>query len=166
MILKILGVALLVLCGGAVGFGRLAALRRHIGLLAAIDNSLDMMEAEIALCGRPLPEIFELLALRGARETRGFYSSLAEKCGYMSAAEAWVECSSQLELPDEALRAILSLAAVLGAYDGERQSGSIAALRRALSLTANSLKAELGSRAKNYPALGACLAGIVAMLMI
>ncbi len=164
--IKLLGAIILVLCGGVLGFGKRMFLRRRIALLNALDSSLSLMTAEIELCGRPLPEIFALLALRGAEETGPFFASLAEKCGSMSAAQAWDEACRGLELPQEALRALSSASAVLGAYDAQRQSAEIGSLRRSLVSVRENLSAELHERGASYPVLGACLAGIFAMLMI
>lgn len=166
MTLKMLGAALMIAAGGALGFGGMTALHRRLRLLSALDASLALMEGEIALCRRPLPETFELLAQRGAEETRGLFACLALKCADMPAWEAWEECCALLELPEGAKGALLSLAPVLGAYEGERQSVEIAAVRRSLSASAAELRAEIASKGKSYPALGACLAGIAAMMLI
>ncbi len=166
MSVKILGAGLLIICGGALGFSRLSAQRRQISLLEDLDSSLAVMEGEIALCSRALPEIFETLARESSRECAELFGELVKSCERMSAGVAWRECLEKMELPPEALRALVSVGAVLGAYDGERQRAEIAHVRERLGAIRDSIKAELAAKGKSYPTLGACFAGIVAMLMI
>lgn len=164
--LKILGAALLVLCGGVLGFGGLKKLREELAFLRAMDGALGIMAAEIELCARPLPDLFALLGERGVERTRGFFLLAYAKSGDMSAGEAWAECCRQPSLPKSAREALAPLSAVLGAYDAERQCGEIALARRALASEAARFEQKLGSRGQSWPALGACLAGVAAMLMI
>lgn len=164
--LKILGAALLVLCGAAVGFGRVRDMRAQLALLRAMDASLALMAGEIELCARPLPEIFGILALRGARETRSFFARLEQKCTVVPAGEAWEQCCAELGLPEGGKRALLSLSAVLGAYDAQRQGGEIALVRSGLKAEEECLLEALRSKGRGCPALGACLAGIAALMII
>ncbi len=166
MSLKVLGALLLMFCGGFVGLSKKKSLRRNALLLEQLESSLAYISAEIALCCRPLPEIFEYLSTSHSKAVSGFYSSLVQKCESMSAGEAWDVCCRELELPEDALRALCSVSSVLGVYDGERQSSELEMLRISLGNVRNRLTAEMKSRAAGYPALGACLAGIFAMMII
>ncbi len=163
MMVKIIGAALLVACGGALGLGRLHAAGGRIALLNMLDRALSMIEAEISLCSRPLPDVFEQLR----RETDcELFAALSESCAYLSAGDAWRLWAEGLELPPEGKVVIGSLGEVLGRYDASRQSGEIRAVRERLKGMQENLQREKETKQRHYPVLGACLAGIAAMLMI
>ena len=164
--MRILGAALLVLCGAALGLGRLANMKKTMAFLRAMDKALGLMAGEIELCARPLPELFELVSVRGDEPVRGFFACLWAKCSFMSAGEAWGECCRVLELPEGIKAALLPLGAVLGCYDGPRQCAELALVRRSLTAEAEAVRERLASKGRTWPALGACLAGVAAMLII
>ena len=56
MIIKLLGGFLLVLCGGMLGLGRLKEIKSQLFTIEEMDRCLALMESEIALCERPLPD--------------------------------------------------------------------------------------------------------------
>ncbi len=163
MILKVMGAALMVACGAVLGTKRLAEAGKKISLLEDLDAALASMEAEISLCLRPLPDIFSRLSLGKGGE---LFQGLSEMCDSMSAGEAWTKWCGELDIPWEAKRSLGSLGDILGAYDARHQGAEITAVRTALGCIREGLQREKDSKQRHYPMLGACLAGIAAMLII
>jgi len=164
--LKLIGAALFILCGGVLGFSKLAENRRSLELMRAMDNALGLMAGELELCARPLPELFELLAIRGDARVRGFFACLSLTCSAMGATEAWRRCCSTPEIPERVREILLSLAAVLGSYDAEHQCAEIELVRRQLKAEESRMQTFLSTQGRSWPALGACIAGAAAMLLI
>ena len=166
MIIKLLGGFLLVLCGGMLGLGCLKEIKRQRFAIEEMDRCLALMESEISLCERPLPEIFEKLALICTKSCRSVFSEMSQACLEKSAAEAWRRGVAKLELGDEAENALLSLSDVLGFTEGRRQSAEIENTRKRLSPLMEKLRHRIEEKGKCYPLLGACFAGIAALMII
>ncbi len=166
MIIKLFGGILLVLCGGLLGFGQLKEIKRQLSVIEEMDECLAMMESEIALCERPLPEVFEKLALKYAKSCSCAFSEMSEICLKSSAAEAWSKGVERLELCDDAEKALLSLGEILGLTDGRRQSAEIENTRKRLSSVMDKLRRQIAEKGKSYPLLGFCFAGIAALIII
>lgn len=164
--LKILGAALLVLCGTLAGLGRVGEEKRKLALLEELNGALALMAGQIELCARPLPDIFELLGREGVGHSSAFFAAAAKCCALIPAGEAWRRCCAGLPLGEGEKRAIAGLGSVLGAYGAERQAAEIEALRRQLAASAEKLRLELGQKYRGLPALGACLAAMVSLLII
>jgi len=165
-VIKVLSVALLMLGGALLGTKSLARIKAELKLTEAMAAALGLMSGDIGLCARPLPEVFARAAQCGPEALRELFGAMSLRCGLESAAEVWQKCAEGLELGDTAKKALMSLSPVLGAYDAESQCREIERVRGLLYAEVERLRAEIGSRAKNRPALGACLAGIAAMLLI
>ncbi len=149
--------------GFAGGHALLADMRRQSAFITALDSALGLLEAEIERL-RPLPECFYILSQRGPGEARELFSSLAEACGSMTAAEAWEKALADLNAREREI--LLPLAMVLGARDAAAQCAEIAAVRKALDAAAESLRADIAAKGKSYPLMGLCAAGIAAALIM
>ncbi|MBE7016702.1 MAG: hypothetical protein E7420_00890 [Ruminococcaceae bacterium] len=166
MTAKLIGVVLFVICGGIIGYGRLREIKRQLAVIEEMDSSLALMESEIALCERSLPDIFENLTLKCAKHCSGAFSKMRDVCLVSSAGEAWRGGVETLELVGEAENALLALGGVLGATDGKRQSAEIANARITLLAVKEKLSKEMNEKGKSYPLLGFCIAGIVALMLV
>ena len=164
--LKLIGAVMLVACGAFAGMGRLSALRREMAVLRALDTALAIMAGELEFCARPLPELFALISERSGGKVSAFFSELEEKCCRKSFAEAWKDCCRSALLPTAAVGTILPLGDVLGMYDIPRQCAEISLARRNLGLELEKLEERLRTKDRFWPALGACAAGMAAMLII
>lgn len=164
--MKFAAASMLVVCGALLGRSRLSSLKSRLGLLGAMDSALALMAGEIELCARPLPEIFENLACRGPVELRGFFFSLSLGCAQKPAGEVWAESCRSLGLGGETFSVLCSLAPVLGGYDGRRQAAEIERVRQYLERETERVGGEIALKGKSWPALGACFAGMAAMLMM
>ncbi len=165
MILKLMGGVLCVLCGTMLGLGRLREIKRQLSVMEGMDASLALMESEIALCERPLPDIFEKLSFSCSKNSSAFIK-MREICLERSAAEAWNIGIESLELSGEAEKALLSLGVILGTTDGERQSAEIESTRKILSAIIEKQRRQIAEKGKSYPLLGFCFAGIAALMLI
>ena len=160
--LKIIGGGLLVFSGAALGLGILRERGRCLALLRTVDRALSFMETEICLCLRPIPDIFRDL---DSKEPGGLFQRLSEGGEYLSAGEHWANWAEELPLPPEGRDIISSLSAVLGMCDIERQSTEIKRAREGLHALVVELEAEKKAKMRHYPLLGACMAGIAAILL-
>lgn len=166
MIMKLIGGILLVLCGGMLGYEKLKEIKRQLAVIEGMDDCLARMECEIALCERPLPEIFENLSKRSICHCRNAFSLMSKSCDEVNAGEAWGRGIKTLGLEEETENALLSLGEVLGAMNGERQSAEIEKTRNILSLKRQREKKRIDEKGKTYPLLGFCFGGIIMILII
>lgn len=164
--LKIAAGGLLVICGALLGRGRLTELKSRLALMLAVDDALALMAGEIVLCARPLPEAFESLSVRGPEGTREFFRALSRGCAEKTAAEVWAECCGGLDIGEGARAALMTLGAVLGCYEAQRQGAEIERVRLGIRTEAEGLRQLISSKGKSWPALGACFAGMAAMLLM
>ena len=166
MILKLVGVILFLLCGVMLGFGRVKEIKKQLSLMEDMDACLALMESEIALCERPLPDIFEKLSFNCSKCCSQAFWLMSEVCQNSSAAEAWRMGMESLELGEEAKKVLLSLSGILGVTEGRRQSGEIVNTRNVLSSIMEKQRRLLAEKGKSYPLLGFCFAGIAALILI
>ena len=164
--LKIIGAGLFILCGAMLGIGRLCTLRREISVFREFDKALSLMQAELEFCARPLPELFSILSGRGEGCVSAFFESAAEKCLIMNGSESWRMCCMDESVPAAAAEAMLPLGDVLGAYDVQRQCGEIALARQNLFRESERLERRISEKERFWPLMGACAAGVVAILII
>ena len=164
--LKILGAALLVLCGALGGLSRVRQAKDGLALLEELHAALGLMAGQIELCARPLPDILELLSRESGGQSAAFFAAAAECCALMPAGEAWRRCCGGLALADAEKRARAGLGSVLGCYGAEKQAAEIEALRRRLAEFAEGRRREIAEKQKGLPALGACLAAMAALLVM
>ncbi len=166
MILKIVGGALLVLCGGIIGYEKLKEIKRQLAIIEAMDDCLALVENEIALCERPLPDIFETLSIKSPKTCRDAFSVMSKSCAEVSAGQAWDKGIKTLDLDGNAETVLLSLGEVLGAMNGKRQSAEIEKTRNILRSVRQRHIKQIEEKGKTYPLLGFCFAGIIMLLII
>lgn len=149
-------------CWQAGSFGITAGVRyyrasRH---LQAFCRAIELLRCEINYSLQPLPEVCALVADRltgpPAAFFRCFAAQLREPVSRDRAAAAALEAARGLQLPQDAVMAVLELCSALGRYDLDGEN-------RMLDLTASRLQAALARceaekrpRAKCYAALGLC----------
>ena len=166
MIMKLIGGILLVLCGGILGYEKLKEIKRQLAVMEGMDDCLARMECEIALCERPLPDIFENLSKRCTKHCRNAFSFMSKSCDEVNAGEAWGMGIKTLGLEEESENALMSLGEVLGAMNAERQSAEIEKTRNILRLKRQAEKKRIEEKGKTYPLLGFCFGGIIMILII
>ena len=157
---------MLILCGGVLGFEKLREIKRQLSIVEGIDDCLALMESEIALCERPLSDIFKNLSEKCPRSCRVAFSVMSQYCAKLSAGEAWQKGIKVLELDEDAENVLLALGEILGMTNSKRQSAEIEKARRLLRSFREKETKQIEEKGKSYPLLGFCLAGIVALLII
>ena len=166
MILKFIGGILLVLCGGSIGVKKLNYVKKSLAALEGMDNSLTLMEGEIYLCERPLPEIFEMLQQRSCEPCSAAFEKMNEVCFNCGAETAWINGIKSLALPEDAEKALMALGTVLGSTDGKRQSAEIQNTRNSIAASKERLKREIEEKGRSYPLLGLCFAALAAIILV
>ena len=161
--IKLIGATMLVACGAMLGMGKLNEEREKIMLIDKIIRALGMLEGEIKLCSRALPDAFDKIAKELDDD---LFSNLGENLLTMNAGEAWKNWAQNLPLPPLALLSLESLGECLGQYDGEKQAMEIVAVRTRLVEMNEEMRSKIKASAKNYPLIGACFAGMAAMMII
>ena len=164
--LKLIGGILLLVCGGILGWEKLKEIKNQLAIIEGMDECLALMESEIALCERALPDIFENLAERCPKSCKNAFSLMSEQSAGLSAGEAWKIGIKTLGLYDEAENALLSLSEILGAMNAKRQSAEIEKTRNILRAAAHTQTKRIEEKGKTYPMLGFCFAGIIMILII
>ena len=144
--LRLLGGALVLLASGSFGITAGVRYYRASRHLQAFCRAIELLRCEINYSLQPLPEVCALVAdrLAGPPVSRD------------RAAAAALEAARGLQLPQDAVMAVLELCSALGRYDLDGEN-------RMLDLTASRLQAALARceaekrpRAKCYAALGLC----------
>ena len=158
--LRVLGGALVLLASGSFGITAGVRYYRASRHLQAFCRAIELLRCEINYSLQPLPEVCALVADRltgpPAAFFRCFAAQLREPVSRDRAAAAAMEAARGLQLPQDAVMAVLELCSALGRYDLDGEN-------RMLDLTASRLQAALARceaekrpRAKCYAALGLC----------
>ena len=158
--LRLLGGALVLLASGSFGITAGVRYYRAARHLQAFCRAIELLRCEINYSLQPLPEVCALVANRLAGPPAAFFrcfaAQLREPVSRDRAAAAALEAARGLQLPQDAVMAVLELCSALGRYDLDGEN-------RMLDLTASRLQAALARceaekrpRAKCYAALGLC----------
>ena len=165
--LKILGAALLVLCGGVLGLGGLKRLREELAFLRSMDGALGIMAAEIELCARPLPELFATLSGRCGGEGKTLAGMVTE--GFSSPERASfgaIWASALTGYPRREREILLRLGDVLGRGAVEMQLPVIALCRREMELSLREAAKHRREMSRVYIGLGTAGGMMLAVLLI
>lgn len=164
--LKFAGFALLVISGALFGLQCLGEKKRRLGFMRDMDTALAVMASEISLCARALPELFAGLSESAPHSVREFFAVAAIKCEECGACDGWREACEFAGTTEEGRMALCSLAPILGATTGERQCAELERVRLLLAMECERLGKAIDSRLKSWPAMGACLGGLAAIMLL
>lgn len=138
--LRLLGGALVLLASGSFGITAGVRYYRAARHLQAFCRAVELLRCEINYSLQPLPEVCALVADRltgpPAAFFRCFAAQLREPVSRDRAAAAAMEAARGLQLPQDAVMAVLELCSALGRYDLDGEN-------RMLDLTAKRLQAAL-----------------------
>ena len=165
MTARLLGVALLVLGGALCGWQQLERRRRKERLLGELRAALERMADEIRQLSRPMGEIFALLA-QNSPTLHVFFHSLARDTGQQPLGKLWQEALGTLPLAEAARENLAVLGNVLGRYDAESQARHIALVCRRLEQQREELSRDNAVKCRLFPGLGACLGGMLAVILM
>ena len=168
--LRLLGGALVLLASGSFGITAGVRYYRAARHLQAFCHAVELLRCEINYSLQPLPEVCALVADRltgpPAAFFRCFAAQLREPVSRDRAAAAALEAARGLQLPQDAVMAVLELCSALGRYDLDGEN-------RMLDLTAKRLQAALARceavkrrRAQCYAALGRCRGVALVLLAV
>lgn len=149
-----------------MGLSKTMELKREIRLIAAFDEALDYIGGEIEFLCRPIPELFEELALRGPAALRTFFAGVAEGLFMRPFPELWRERLEALELDGDTLSVLCRLGDYLGRYEAAKQAAEISAARAGLDRIRRRLLARRDKFAAVWPGLGACFGAMLAIILL
>ena len=165
MTARLLGAALLVLGGALCGWQQLERRRRRERLLQELRAALERMADEIRLLSRPMGEIFALLA-QSCPALQFFFHTLARDTGQQPLDELWQKALETLPLGEAPRESLAALGNVLGRYDAESQARHIALTCRRLEQQREELSRDNAHKCRLFPGLGACLGGMLAVILM
>lgn len=158
--LRLLGGALVLLASGSFGITAGVRYYRAARHLQAFCRAVELLRCEINYSLQPLPEVCALVADRltgpPAAFFRCFAAQLREPVSRDRAAAAALEAARGLQLPQDAVMAVLELCSALGRYDLDGEDRMLDLTAKRLQAALARCEAEKRPRAKCYAALGLC----------
>ena len=158
--LRVLGGALVLLASGSFGITAGVRYYRAARHLQAFCRAIELLRCEINYSLQPLPEVCALVADRLAGPPAAFFrcfaAQLREPVSRDRAAAAALEAARGLQLPQDAVMAVLELCSALGRYDLDGENRMLDLTAKRLQAALARCEAEKRPRAKCYAALGLC----------
>ena len=153
--LRLLGGALVLLASGSFGITAGVRYYRAARHLQAFCRAVELLRCEINYSLQPLPEVCALVADRLAGPPAAFFRCFAAQRRDRAAAAA-LEAARGLQLPQDAVMAVLELCSALGRYDLDGENRMLDLTAKRLQAALARCEAEKRPRAKCYAALGLC----------
>ena len=147
--LRVLGGALVLLASGSFGITAGVRYYRAARHLQAFCRGVELLRCEINYSLQPLPG-------PPAAFFRCFAAQLREPVSRDRAAAAALEAARGLQLPQDAVMAVLELCSALGRYDLDGENRMLDLTAKRLQAALARCEAEKRPRAKCYAALGLC----------
>lgn len=163
-----IGITLIIVSTGSVGFGLSRSLQRRCMLMHQLLKALDILKNEIHFCATPLPQAFALMAVSVPPPLETVFSHAArqmDKHRWMTPYAAMEQALQQTQ--DAYIGAVLlSLSAQLGEYDTQAQLHGIALAQEQARDLLQQLEKERSLRSRTYETLGICTGLAVAILLL
>lgn len=170
--LKIIGVACIVLGAGTIGFRCAGTLRRQAQQLAELQTALCFMKNEILCRLTPLPELLH----RAGEETNGAVARLFFRLSERMKAEPHAAPQTlfsqtakelpSLQLPAPAQRAMLGLFMAFGQFDAQGQCRSIDLADARLREQAELLEKARSAQSRSYRTVAVCAGLAIAVILL
>ena len=170
--LKLLGIACIVLGAGAVGFGCARRLRRQAQQLADLQTALCLMKSELLCRMTPLPELLENAGKSVGSVVGRLFRRMAEQMRqdlYASPQALFTQTLrelSSLNLPPQAEQALLGLFLALGQFDAEGQCRSIDLASARLREQTEILEKSRIAQSRSYRTIGICAGFAIAVILL
>ena len=170
--MKLVGILIIVLSAGSMGFRIAASLKKRCQLLRQLSSALQVLKNEISFCGTPLPQAFALMAVSVQDAPERVFSSVArqmEQRRWLTPQHAMEQAlTEQPELGWDVDTAdlLLKLAAGLGKYDRDSQMQTIERVGAELECLLQAAEQERSIRSRTYKTLGICAGLAVGILLI
>jgi len=167
---KMLGIVMIVCSCTAMGFLASSRLSLRIKSLGELIMALEIAESEIFFKLSPIPQIMKSAANATGGGVREMFLELYQKTNIVSSStfsEKWLsvlkKSQDRLGLSPGDIEVLSELSTFLGRYDAERQTNSLAYIRRRLETALADAEEEQKSKGKIYRALGAASGLIIAI---
>jgi len=168
--LKLLGAALVTLCGLALGLDAVGSLARRERALRSLCAALTILERELAFRLPPLPELFRELGAQSPPPAAELFARCAgdlERLGERPFAQLWTAAAESLpDLTGEDRAILAQLGAVLGRWDAHDQRQAVEEVRLRLSEQAAQAASRRGREGRAYGVLGLSLGLFTAIVLL
>ena len=170
--LKTIGMILILMASGTVGFGMARTVRRQQVQTVVLIDALLRLRHELQYRLTPLPDAFAVLGEMPNREVAAFFSAMSARlqsgrtCTVGYACRQALRRTEGLCIPAGVRTTLMSLFDTLGKYDLD---GNLQALDLALGRLreeARQLQGSAAARCKTYVTLGVCTGLAVAVILI
>lgn len=167
---RLLGAALLLLGGLALGLTPVWELSRRAGALGAWGEALLLLEGELSFSLPAMPQLLETLSAKApppAGETFAQVRKGLERLGEQSFVQIWAGAVTQKAgLRGEDLAPLLSLGEVLGRYDREERARAMGLARDRLLRREELCREELRGKGRAYGMLGLSMGAFAVILLL
>lgn len=168
--IRLLGAALLLLGGLALGLTPVFELSRRARVLRAWGEALLLLEGELSFSLPAMPELLETLRVKAsppAGETFGQVGKGLTQLGEKPFSQIWTQAvTNHAGLQGEDLVTLQGLGEALGRYDRAERCRMLTSVRERLSRREEECRAELGSKGRAYGMLGLALGAFVIILLL
>ena len=168
--IRVLGAVMVLLGATWIGIRKTLCYLSQISQLKTLSTSMEMLQCELNYTMYSVPKILDLISERSKAPWDHYFSQLSGEIGKGTprelAARRSLEACPKLNLPGDALLALLEFSTALGSYDldGENRICKLSSLRVSQSL--ERLEREKGPLVKSYIALGASTGIALIILML
>lgn len=169
--LRFLGAVLLTGGAGMLGLGAATRLSRRVRTLHLLTEALDRMERELSFRLTSVPELFALLADYIAPPVGTFFACCRDnlsRLGEERLEDLWRDAlaASDMELTEEEQQILETLGGILGRYDGEGQSRTLALARTQLERCMEAATVERDRMGKVYSVLGLAAGALLVIALL
>ena len=168
--IRLLGAALLLLGGLALGLTPVWELSRRAGALRAWGEALLLLEGELSFSLPAMPQLLEVLRTKApppAGETFAQVGKGLEHLGEKPFSQIWAQAVTEHSgLQGEDLAPLLGLGEALGRYDREERSRVLASARERLSRREEECRAQFGNKGRAYGILGLALGAFAIIFLL
>jgi stage III sporulation protein AB len=170
MILKVVGVILVIISCGGMGFKIAANYRREENTLHQLVNILDYIECELKYRLTPLPDLCRKVAGEFNNIIGDVFSKLAVEMDKQISPDISHCLNAVLNATDSVpliiKEELVLLGQNIGKFDLEGQLKSLEAVKQDCKRNLNSLSINRENRLRNYQTLGLCAGAALAILFI
>ena len=168
MICKVLGCTCLLLGCTAVGLLEGGRRRRALHLTEDILLGLEVLERELALNNRPLPDMLRRAA-SGREYTQvkhAFICCAQESEKGNDFTEIWKQELQRMSVGSGESELLQGLCGVLGRYDGQGQEKALSRVRDELDRRLVKVRQEVQDKCRVYTVLGGAVGGVLSIVLV
>lgn len=170
MILKVIGVILVIISCGGMGFKIAANYRREEKTLHQLVNILDYIECELKYRLTPLPDLCRKVAVEYNNIVGDVFSKLAVEMDKQISSDI-SDClnavlSTTESVPPITKEELILLGRNIGKFDLDGQLKGLEAVKQDCKRNLNSLSFNRENRLKSYQTLGLCAGAALAILFV